>query len=517
MRKLFYILAVAASCVLISCSKGKDNPTPVAQVVVEGEEDEVTESLKKAPGLVRIRKEVRSEDNGYLPGVPVYYAYFKQLVDHKDPSKGTFEHRVAITLPHPFKKGETDLNILHTQGYNTADKADGVYTTGFQLGQINEVEVEYRYFGTSLPEPFENLEFNYLSSEQQSWDLHTILSALKQTDLFPGQWISTGVSKNGITTALYAYYDELNGWNDIDVYVPFCAPFITSLDNPSVGNYIEQVALEDMPELRQRIFDIGRLVADDSEAGANFRNEIIADLIASGCDTSGMTEESIKEYMCGLIHAYNTNIFERLSYINIDDWRDFIPDLQNEYTSSEQLLFFLFASVGEFRQAIYEQQLAKSSGGFEMSEERRKALLECRQQSPSWPYQVQAVLELGTYIFPFNFLEGCSYITKQDMLQWQENNTSAAAYYPEYVSRYNGKMMADFLNNLNTTSKKMVFVYGGNDPWTGAAIPDSATNNPNVKKMIMPWGTHTDDLLSRDNWWNKGEEIVLAIDAFLDE
>ena len=98
-----------------------------------------------------------------------------------------------------------------------------------------------------MPEPFENLEFNYLSSEQASADLHVIVSALKQTGLFDGKWMSTGVSKSGITTALYAYYDELNNWNDMDVYVPFCAPFIPGLDQLEVSNYIEDEIIKDLP------------------------------------------------------------------------------------------------------------------------------------------------------------------------------------------------------------------------------------------------------------------------------
>ena len=45
--------------------------------------------------------------------------------------------------------------------------------------------------------------------------------------------------------------------------------------------------------------------------------------------------------------------------------------------------------------------------------------------------------------------------------------------------------------NLETTTKKLIFVYGEDDPWTGAAIADPT--NPNVKKYIVPHGTHTDD------------------------
>ncbi|MBO7129694.1 MAG: hypothetical protein J6W05_07990 [Prevotella sp.] len=53
------------------------------------------------------------------------------------------------------------------------------------------------------------------------------------------------------------------------------------------------------------------------------------------------------------------------------------------------------------------------------------------------------------------------------------------------------ELEVNLLKNLETTEKKLIFVYGEDDPWTGAAIPNPS--NPNVKKYIVPHGTHTDD------------------------
>ena len=220
------------------------------------------------------------------------------------------------------------------------------------------------------------------------------------------------------------------------------------LDNVAVGEFIEQGALGDMPKMRQRIFDIGRLLVEDSEAGAKFREALVKYHLEPGADS----------------------------------------EKQN-----------------------------KAATRTEISEERRRQFLNSRRADAGWPYYVQAVLELGTYAFSYGFMENCTYLTQQEMLQWQTDNVSSAVEYPEYAIRYNGKMMADFLKNLNTTKKKMVFVYGGNDPWTGAAIPNSVTSNPNVKKFIIPHGTHNDDILSEKNWESKGEEIIDAINAFLNE
>lgn len=53
----------------------------------------------------------------------------------------------------------------------------------------------------------------------------------------------------------------------------------------------------------------------------------------------------------------------------------------------------------------------------------------------------------------------------------------------------------DFVkNNRNKDKCKMLFIYGSNDPWTGAAIPDPAPDDPYVKKHIVPGGVHGDAL-----------------------
>jgi len=66
-------------------------------------------------------------------------------------------------------------------------------------------------------------------------------------------------------------------------------------------------------------------------------------------------------------------------------------------------------------------------------------------------------------------------------------------------------LQVKLLKNLETTTKKLIFVYDEDDPWTGGAIPDPT--NPNVKKYIVPHGSHTDDF-KRYAWYTGGQEIV---------
>ena len=63
---------------------------------------------------------------------------------------------------------------------------------------------------------------------------------------------------------------------------------------------------------------------------------------------------------------------------------------------------------------------------------------------------------------------------------------------------------------LTTTTCKMMFIYGEDDPWTGAAIDDPT--NPNVQKVMVPHGTHNDYM----NLWNiyqGGQDVADKVNA----
>ena len=130
--------------------------------------------------------------------------------------------------------------VLHTEGYALD------YRGKNQLDSIGEpmlvsvldancLQVEYRYHGWSLPEGYTN-KWNYLTAKQHSDDLHAIVTAIKQSGVVGknSKWLATGVSKNGMATAHYAYHYP----NEMDAYVPFCAPFLSSLTDKRPYSYI---------------------------------------------------------------------------------------------------------------------------------------------------------------------------------------------------------------------------------------------------------------------------------------
>jgi hypothetical protein len=79
------------------------------------------------------------------------------------------------------------------------------------------------------------------------------------------------------------------------------------------------------------------------------------------------------------------------------------------------------------------------------------------------------------------------------------------------VTYDNGKFVKEFLEGMKTTPCKILFVFGGSDPWTGAAISDDIVSaNANISKLIVFEGVHTDVTTH----WNK--EDIQTLKKFLD-
>ena len=62
----------------------------------------------------------------------------------------------------------------------------------------------------------------------------------------------------------------------------------------------------------------------------------------------------------------------------------------------------------------------------------------------------------------------------------------------------------------------MIFVYGENDPWTGAAIPDNYVDNTYIKKLLIRKGVHSPQLDDENSYSKEDRQKVIdAINEFL--
>ena len=187
--------------------------------------------LKSLPGIVKVVP-ARFDHSLFKEG---YEATFEQLLDHQQPNGEKFRQRVFIS-----HAGYDKTVLLGTEGYASRG------TSGTELQRIlggNQVVVEHRYFGQSVPSP---IRWEYLTVKQSADDLHAVVTALKT--LYSGPWVSSGTSKGGQTALFYkCYYPD-----DVNATVAYVAPINVAQEDPRIYQFLQTTGDE---ATRQRIKD----------------------------------------------------------------------------------------------------------------------------------------------------------------------------------------------------------------------------------------------------------------------
>lgn len=169
-----------------------------------------------------------------------YKLMVKQPLDHKKPEKGYFYQKVYLS--------HIDFNnptVIITNGYNADWNRVSELAT---LLKANQVSVEHRYFGESMPD---SVDYSFLNLEQVTADLHRINQLMKE--IYSGKWISSGISKGGQTTIFYRYFYP----QDVDVSVPYVAPLNLSLEDERIYNFLDTVGTQ---ECRNKIENFQKLI-----------------------------------------------------------------------------------------------------------------------------------------------------------------------------------------------------------------------------------------------------------------
>lgn len=166
-----------------------------------GTDADIKERLLAIPGMRLI------EEKPYT-GYRFFVLGYTQPVDHRHPSKGTFEQRITV-----LHKGVDRPTVFYTSGYHVSTSPGRSEPTRIVDG--NQVSMEYRFFTPSRPAP---ADWSKLDIWQAASDQHRVFQALKP--LYPRNWIATGGSKGGMTATYYErFYPD-----DMDAVVAYVAP-----------------------------------------------------------------------------------------------------------------------------------------------------------------------------------------------------------------------------------------------------------------------------------------------------
>ena len=420
-----------------------------------------------------------------------YYFNYKQDIDHNDPSKGWFKQQCVLTVA-----GKDRPTVLHTQGYalkGTNNKLQdmGEPTLVYAL-EANCLQVEYRYFGWSLPEGYTN-KWNYLSAKQHSDDLHAIVTAIKQSGIIDksSKWLATGVSKNGMTTAHYAYYYP----NEMDAYVPFCAPFLLSLwDIRPYTHILSKEAFDEDTEKLEKVKAAFVKFFSDKELQLECANVYKQKYPKYRYLDDENIIMSLKKCMIA-------NHYPKMMYVAFNRWEAMIPKAGD---SAEKYYDFIMANEktkypGETSEQFYRREelandLQEDSIYWSDPHALTRAIIIRRPN----PYYVQACKELGSYGNDLSWVE--------HLLTPEEKTSFYRPMIPEgYGVTYdNGEYVKEFLEGMKQSTCHMMFVYGMQDPWTGGQISDDMLG-VNSRKLFIRNGTHNDYI----DMWNQSEKAEL--------
>ncbi|MGL5816489.1 MAG: S28 family serine protease [Phycicoccus sp.] len=211
-RVLGAAVAAAAALGLTAGTSAAAPPSSMTPTTTTAAPD-IRDRLEALPGMTVV---------GETPGEG--YRYFElsyaQQVDHANRRKGTFAQRVFV-----LHRDRTRPTVLYSTGYTARGRASRTEVATLVDG--NQVEIEHRFYGTSVPR---NPDWeSQLTIEQAADDYHAVVTLLK--GIYDRKWLSTGASKGGMTSVYHRRFHP----DDVDGTVADVAP--NDVDNDEDSAY----------------------------------------------------------------------------------------------------------------------------------------------------------------------------------------------------------------------------------------------------------------------------------------
>ena len=349
----------------------------------------------------------------------------EQQLDRDDSTQGTFLQRVFIA-----HAGFDKPNVVITEGYGgNYAKSENYVNELSKLTLGNQIFIEHRYFGKSIPDP---LNWKHLNVENAATDHHNIITMLKT--IYQNKWISTGISKGGQACILHRSMFPC----DVDISVPYVAPINDALEDSRHIKFLKKVGSSDS---RKKIKEFQLTVLKR-------RDEIFP-----------LFTNRIKQFH----YNYRLPLEEIYDYIVLEyafafwQWGTPIENVPDKDAAPNVLMNHLLriSPIDYF-----------SIEGIESIQ----------------AFFVQASNQIGYYdydIKPF----------KKYLKIKSTHNYLTKLFLPERVRySYDYEAMKKVKKFINQKDEKMLFIYGEYDPWTASAVEFKGKQN--MYKFVKPKGSH---------------------------
>lgn len=370
----------------------------------------------------------------------------EQPLDHRNPEGETFSQRLYISHVDPSKPV-----VLITEGYD----ANYYYTSEITARlKCNQVMVEHRYFGRSQPD---SLDWRFLNTWQAASDHHYIVSMFKE--LYPGKWITTGISKGGQSVIYHSFYYP----EDVDVRIPYVAPLNFTVEDDRIYSFLDHVgSAQDRRKVRR--FQKMALKYQDRYLSA-FRDF---------SDQHGYTYEIAG----GLETAYEYCVLE----YSFAFWQwGYVPVKKIPGRSARP------------REVIEHMNRV---AGFDYFDD--GFIIE------HLPFFYQSLTEMGYYGYDLDEFE--------KYIQHVENPIFTFTVPENVEISFNAEISPEVQTYLTEEANNFIYIYGELDTWSATAVTSTGTTNSKI--FVKEEGSHRTRIRNMPE--EQREEVYNTLDQFLE-
>ncbi len=388
-KQLYVIFFLAVFCLLLCQCETKE------------EQKSLLQRLNELQGI-------EASTINVLPGfADCFQIDITQPVDHNNPAGPTFKQRFFLS-----HRLEESPMVFYTTGYGASRNFESELTS---LVQGNQIVLVHRYFPNAVP----SADWQYLTIWQAASDQHRLKEVLKE--IYHGKWLSTGVSKGGMTALYYRRYFP----QDVDATVAYVAPIMPGIKDPRFKPFLEQVGAA---FCRQKIKDFQRLALS--------RKKKLIPLLTAHADDKGYIFSTIS-IEAAFEYSVMEYIFAFWQYGSESDCTA-IP----QQGASDQQLFDHLMDVSP----VYFY----ADDGYTYYQ----------------PLFYQAFTEIGYCPYVYSHLEDLLLTVKAPTYKTFAPQGTDLTFRPE--------VMKDVIPWLQGQGERIIYIYGGIDPWSAAAIIPNA-------------------------------------------
>ncbi|MFO8001400.1 MAG: S28 family serine protease [Marinilabilia sp.] len=372
--------------------------------------------------------------------------FVEQPLDHDDPDKGSFTQRVWLS-----HRAEDAPMVLINEGYMAPRNYSAELA---ELLEANQVIVEHRYFGESVPD---SVQWKYLTIEQAAKDHHRIVEMLKE--IYREKWVNMGVSKGGQAAMIHRALFP----GDVDVTVSYVAPFNLEKEDERLIRFFDQVGTS---KQRERIFEFQKEVLK--------RKEELMPLFRELAEAREYT------YRMGMERAFELVVLEYP--FSLWQWCGPVDQIPSPDSPAEELFDHL-QQASDFE--YFSDQLWDDIG----------------------PFFYQAYNELGYYPY-------LASPVKPWLNEIEADTVSNKFMAPEAGTlSFNDKAPSRILHRLKEIDPEMIVITGENDPWSATSIETEGFNN--VLKVEKPGGCHNTRISNLPD--SLRQEVINKLEQWLEK